>query len=134
MIRKIIIDSTGASLGRIASYAAKQALLGNSVVVLNCQDALISGRKENILGEYKIARARGGAALRGPNFPKSPERIMKRTIRGMLRYKTGRGRDAFKRVLCYNDTSQEYSNEEKISFPKTFKVNTMTLKELSDII
>lgn len=133
-MKKIIIDSAGASLGRIASYAAKQALLGNNVIVLNCQDALISGRRGNILGEYKIARARGGAALRGPNFPKSPERIMKRTIRGMLRYKTGRGRDAFKRILCYNNTPQEYSDAEKMSFPKTFKINTMTLKELSKII
>ena len=134
MTGRIIIDAANAPLGRIASYATKQALLGNLVSIVNCNNALISGRKKSILEEYREARARGGSALKGPNFPKSPERIMKRTVRGMLKYKTGRGRDALKRVLCYNDLPQEYQDAKIISFPKIFKIKTLTLKELSNLI
>ena len=131
---KIIIDATNSPLGRLASFSAKQALLGRPIVIVNCNSAIISGRKSSIIGEYKIARARGGAILKGPNFPKNPERIIKRTIRGMLPYKKGRGRDALKKIICHNDTPKEYENMEKISLQEIFKIKTMTLKELSEKI
>jgi len=134
MIQKIIIDATNSPLGRLASFSAKQALLGNSIVIVNCNSAIISGRKSSIIGEYKEARARGGSALKGPNFPKNPERIVKRTIRGMLSYKEGRGHDAFKKIICYNDIPKEYENIDKISLQKIFNIKTMTLRELSERI
>jgi len=34
-----------------------------------------------------VMRSKGGAGLKGPFFPKTAERILKRTIRGMLPYK-----------------------------------------------
>ncbi len=131
---KVIIDATNSPLGRLASFSAKQALFGKSIVIVNCDSAIISGRKSSIINEYKEARARGGAILKGPNFPKNPERIIKRTIRGMLPYKNGRGRDALKRVICYNKVPKEYENAEKISLQKIFNIKTMTLKELSERI
>ncbi len=134
MISKIIIDAANTPLGRIASYAAKQAILGNSVVLVNCDSAIVSGRKGMVIKEYTQARAKGGTSLKGPHFPKNPERIMKRTIRGMLPYKTGRGSAALKRVICYNSTPAEYQNSDKISLQKELKIKTMSLKELSEKI
>lgn len=72
--------------------------------------------------------------MKGPFFPKIPERVMKRTVRGMLKHRTGRGRDALKRVICYNEIPSEYQEAKMISFPKEFKIKTMTLKELSKLI
>lgn len=131
---KIIIDAINASLGRLASYAAKQLLLGNSVMIVNCDNALISGRKQNIISKYQQEIARGSHAQRGPHFPKTPERLVKRTVRGMLSYKQGRGAAAFKNLRCYNNIPQEYQEEKKITLPKEFKIKTLSLKELSQRI
>ena len=37
----------------------------------------------------------------GPYYPKRPDRIFKRSIRGMVPYKKPRGRDAFENVRVY---------------------------------
>jgi len=130
----LIIDATNSALGRLASFAAKQALLGKSIIILNCENVLISGNRKSIIEKYKQAKARGSHNLKGPNFPREPFRILKRTIRGMLRYKRGRGSLALKKVICYNNTPQEYENTNKIALQKQFKVNVITLKELSQIL
>ena len=43
-----IIDGTGAIMGRLASYVAKEALKGEEVVILNCNDVIITGNRKNI--------------------------------------------------------------------------------------
>ncbi len=131
---KLIIDATNATLGRLSSFAAKQALLGKEIIIVNCKKAIITGNKSSIAKEYYESRARGGHSLKGPNFPKAPERIVKRTIRGMLSYKQGRGREALKRIMCYNEIPQEYLAEKKILAGKEKNVNTISLEELSKLI
>jgi len=131
---KIIIDAKDTVLGRLASYAAKQSLLGKNVVVLNCDEAVITGPRTTVLEKYKQARARGGSTLKGPNFPREPFRLMKRTIRGMLSHRQKRGADALKRIICYNQTPPEYKDSELISIKKDLKTKSMTLKTLSSLI
>jgi large subunit ribosomal protein L13 len=41
-----IINAEDTILGRLASYIAKEALKGESFIILNCEKAIISGRKE----------------------------------------------------------------------------------------
>jgi len=130
-VRKIVVDATGAILGRLCSFAAKQALLGKEVIIVNCQNALVSGQKSNVIAEYHVARVRGGTSLRGPHFPKSPERLVKRTVRGMLSFQQTRGITAHKRVICYNDVPAEYHAQKKIKIESNKKTKTMTLLELS---
>lgn len=108
---EIVIDAENAVLGRLASFAAKQALQGKKVVIVNSEKAIVVGSKENIVNSYKITRMKGGASLKGPLFPSSAERILKRTIRGMLPYKKGRGRKALKSVLCYNSIPDEFKDK-----------------------
>lgn len=133
-MEQIIIDAKDFSLGRIASLAVKQSLLGNAVIIVNCNEIIISGKKESILSKYQRLRSMKSSSLKGPNFPKSPERILKRTIRGMLPYKQERGRKALKRIKCYNDVPEEYKDKEKISFKKEFSTKTFKLKEISKLI
>ena len=134
MTEKIIIDAANSPLGRVASYAAKNSLFGKSVIILNCDNAVVSGRKSSVIGDYKESRTRGGSSLKGPSFPKEPFRVVKRTVRGMLPYKQGRGSAALKRVICYNDIPEEYQQVEKISLAKDLKTKPITLKELSKIL
>jgi len=48
----MIIDAKDSILGRLGTYVAKQALLGNKVDVVNCEESLVSGRRHAILKEY----------------------------------------------------------------------------------
>lgn len=127
----IIIDATQGTLGRIAAYAAKQALLGKEIAIVNCSHVLITGNKEPALEKYRHLRKIGGWALKGPNFPRSPERIMKRTVRGMLSYKQERGASALKRVKCYNLVPEEMKEKEKISMKRRIKSRAHELSEVS---
>jgi len=52
------------------------------------------------MSEYREKRARGDP-YHGPFFPRSPERVVKRTIRGMLPYRTARGKEALKRLRVF---------------------------------
>lgn len=127
----IVIDGNKAILGRIASYAAKQALLGKHVAVVNCEGVLISGNKVDTLEVYKAMRARGGHAQKGPYFPTQPAMIMKRTIRGMLSHKEGRGALAFKKIRCYEGIPKELA-EAKMEKVGKSDAGVFSLRELSE--
>lgn len=96
----IIVDATGLVLGRLASVAAKSLLAGEEVNIVNAEKAIITGKRESVYSEYGQARARG-TRENGPYFPRRPEMILKRTVRGMLPYKLRRGRDAMSRLRVY---------------------------------
>ncbi|TAL55726.1 MAG: 50S ribosomal protein L13, partial [Nanoarchaeota archaeon] len=48
-----IIDAKDSVLGRVATFAAKKALLGDNVIVVNADKAYISGDKHKIILDYK---------------------------------------------------------------------------------
>ncbi|MEM4756396.1 MAG: 50S ribosomal protein L13 [Candidatus Woesearchaeota archaeon] len=96
----IIIDGTNALLGRVAAFAAKKALLGEQIAIVNCNAVVISGNPVTTVAKYKQRRDRGTHTT-GPFFPRYSDQIMKRTIRGMLPYKQPKGNAAYKRISCY---------------------------------
>ncbi|MBI2580581.1 50S ribosomal protein L13 [Candidatus Woesearchaeota archaeon] len=96
----MIIDATNLILGRMAAVAAKHALKGESVTVVNCEKAVITGSKEQLLENY-AKKFDVGQVNQGPYFPRRPDMLVRRTIRGMLPRKKPKGRTAFLRVECY---------------------------------
>ena len=96
----MIIDATNQVLGRVASFAAKKSLLGERIEIVNCEKSVITGTKENVLARYK-AKVQRGDPFHGPYISRLPERIFKRTIRGMLPRRQEKGQLALKRILCY---------------------------------
>jgi large subunit ribosomal protein L13 len=131
MEMKIVVDGKNALLGRLASYVAKQSLLGKEISIVNCNEVVVSGKPKSIIGEYAEIRQKGGSSLKGPFFPKLPERIVKRTIRGMLSHRQGRGRNALKRIKCYNETPVEFENSKMIKSGKEKDIKKIKLKDLS---
>jgi large subunit ribosomal protein L13 len=129
--QKIVIDGKNAILGRLSSYVAKQALLGKEIAILNSEKIVISGKPKSVIAEYREMKQKGGSALMGPFFPKKPERIVKRTIRGMLPYKKGRGADALKKVKCYEGIPEEFKDSKKIISGKEKTLRTIKIEELS---
>lgn len=106
----MIIDGTNLILGRLASIVAKKALLGDDIIIVNCDKVVITGTKDNVFEEYKEKTDRGNP-FKGPFFPKIPDRIVRRTIRSMLPYRKPRGREAYKRVMCYLGIPKKYEKE-----------------------
>jgi len=129
---KIILDAENTPMGRLASYAAKQALLGNEIAVVNSDKAIISGRKEDVIEDYKFRRALNKInPEKGPFFSRAPERVMKRAIRGMLPdYRRGRGRDAWKKIRCYQGIPEEFKKEKITKLKHNLPRKNITLKEL----
>lgn len=106
----MIIDATNLIVGRLASFAAKKAILGENVDIVNCEKAVMTGKRNNILNKYKEKRSRGTPQW-GPFIPRLPDRLVRRVVRGMLRYKTPRGKAAFKRVMCHVSVPEKFNNE-----------------------
>jgi large subunit ribosomal protein L13 len=106
-----IINGDGLLLGRLASLTAQRALNGETIAIVNAEKVIISGSRARVLGNYDHKRTRGSREG-GPFFPRRPDHIMKRTIRGMLPYKRERGIDAFKRVRTYVGIPVEFQGQE----------------------
>jgi len=106
----MIINAENLILGRLASYVAKRAIEGENVDVVNAEKAIVVGRREDILAKYRHKRERGDP-LHGPYFPRQPERIVKRTIRNMLPYKKPRGKEALKRIKCYEGMPDNFKDK-----------------------
>lgn len=96
----MIIDATDLLLGRMATKAAKKALLGENVDIVNCENAVISGTKKDIIRQ-QMMRFQRGQIRKGPYVYRRPDMFVRRVIRGMLPYKRARGREAFARIKCY---------------------------------
>ena len=127
-----IIDASGATLGRLSTNAAKRLLNGEEITVVNSEKAIISGKKSAIKDIYKQKRELG-TYRKGPFYPRMPDKIVKRTIRGMIPYQTPHGRSAFKRLKCYIGIPKEFEGRkfEKISEAEKQPVDFITIEELS---
>lgn len=96
----IIIDAKHMVAGRIGTFAAKQALQGEEIAIINSELAVISGTRERVLEHWKNKYARG-VPRKGPFVSRMPDRFLRRLIRGMVPHHQPRGREAFKRIMCY---------------------------------
>ncbi len=130
-----LIDGKGAVLGRLASYAAKEALKGEEIEIINCEQIIITGNKKEIKEKFESKRKRVGSTQKGPKVSRASEKIVKRIIRGMLpNYRKGRGRDALKRIKCYVGVPKKYEETKKISFGKNeskLQSKIITIKDIS---
>lgn len=122
-----VIDASGLIVGRVATFAAKQALLGDEVAIVNCKDAVLTGSVQSNLRAFKERRERGNP-FKGPFYPTSADRIMKRTVRGMLPYKTARGRSALSNVKCYVNLPKGFEKEKLESLDFADSRNSKSLK------
>ena len=96
----MIIDATNLVVGRMATRIAKAALLGNKVEIVNCQDAVVTGNQDDLIKNF-TDRTKRGEPFHGPFYPRREDMLIRRMIRGMLPWKTARGKAAFKNIMCY---------------------------------
>ncbi len=127
-----IIDGKNTRLGRLASFAAKEAIKGEEIVIVNCSEVIITGNKEFIEKNFEEKRKKVGSGQKGPKIHRKPERIVKRAIRGMLpNHRLGRGKEIFKKIKCYDKIPKEFEEKEKIILSNKEPLKYSKIKILS---
>ena len=130
----LVVDARDCILGRVASQVAERALDGERIAVVNAERAVVTGREEDVTETFRARREQGSD--RGPMYPKRPDRILKRSVRGMLPYKRPRGREAFENVRVYLGDPYEGEQEgellEDASLDRLSTIKFVSLGELSE--
>ena len=125
MVKKcIVVDAKGHLVGRMASIVAKQIQLGQRIVIVRCEKALYSGKhirnKLNFMEDrhkHNNTNPRRG----GPFHQTAPSRIIYRTIRGMIPYKTAKGAAAMGRLKCFDGCPVSANTMKKMVIPDALK-------------
>lgn len=105
-----IINAEELILGRMASVIAKRLLNGEEIVIVNAEKAVLSGKKKSKVAEAKEFLKVGSPKM-GPFHPRRPDRIVRRTVRGMLPYKQPKGKQAYKRLRVFMGLPEEFKNQ-----------------------
>ena len=109
----IVYDARDKILGRLASLVAKQLMAARKsgreqrVIIYNAEHAVVSGPKTKVLADYDF-KYKLNHPRKGPFYPRMPDQILKRTVRGMLPYqKNSSGRAALRdlRVMIGQPTN-----------------------------
>jgi LSU ribosomal protein L13P len=107
-----VVDAQDCILGRVSSKVAQRVLDGETIAVVNAEHAVITGNEESTMDTYHTRANLGSDS--GPYYPKRPDRIFKRSIRGMLPYKTEEGREALANVRVYVGNPYERDDAESV--------------------
>jgi large subunit ribosomal protein L13 len=126
----MIIDATDMILGRMAAKAAKAALNGEDVAIVNCEKAVVVGSKDNVQAFY-TRKYTMGVSGKGPYVSRGADRLVRRTIRGMIPYKHERGKVAFSKVMCYLGVPSEFKGKKMETFDQYNVNNTDNIKFLT---
>jgi len=95
-----VINGEGLILGRMCSKVAKRLLNGEEIIIVNAEKAVLSGKKKSKVAEAKEF-LEVGAPERGPFHSRRPDRIVRKTVRGMVPWKKPKGKSAYKRLKVY---------------------------------
>ena len=128
----VVVDARDCILGRVASQVAERAMDGERVAIVNAERAVITGSRDDVMSVYRD-RVRVGSD-RGPYYPKRPDGIFKRAVRGMIPYKTTKGREAFENVRVYvgNPYDEDPTVLDETSLDRLSNIKFVSLGEISE--
>jgi large subunit ribosomal protein L13 len=127
----VVVDARDCIMGRVASQVAERALDGETVAVVNAERAVITGDEQDVFETYK--KRTDVTSDQGPAYPKRPDGIFKRAIRGMVPHKKQRGREAFGNVRVYmgNPYDEEPTVLDGTSLDRLSNIRFVQLGDLS---
>lgn len=130
----MILDATNLIVGRFATQVAKKALLGEKVDVVNCENAVITGRRETVFEKYRSMSDKGRWS-KGPFYPRRSDMFVRRIIRGMLP-KQDKGRQAFSRIMCHVGVPSQFKEQKVETFKNAdvSKVPSLYYVNVSEIV
>jgi large subunit ribosomal protein L13 len=110
-----VINAEGLILGRMASKVAKKLLNGENVIIVNAEKSVFSGKKKSKVAEAKQF-LEVGAPERGPFHYRRPDRITRKTVRGMLPIKQPKGKTAYKRLKVFMGVPEDLKDQKLGTF------------------
>ncbi len=96
----VVINAEKHILGRMSTNVAKRILNGEDVIIVNAEKAIITGNRDMIFDNY-TAKYKRGKQINGPFFPKRADLIVKRTVRGMIPFKSSHGREVYRHLKVF---------------------------------
>ena len=111
-------------MGRLSAIVAKSLLSGQKIVIVRCEGINISGNfYRNKLKYLDFLRKRCNVKPAcGPFHFRAPSKIFWRTVRGMVPHKTERGKEALKRLQCYEGMPSPFDKKKRMVVPAALKV------------
>jgi large subunit ribosomal protein L13 len=129
-----LVNAEGLILGRMSSKVAKKLLNGEEVVIINAEKTVISGKKKSKIAEAHVF-LEVGAPSRGPFHYRRPDRIVRKTVWGMLPMKQPKGKKALANLKVFLGVPEELKNQKPESVPDAqatkLKGPQFTLAELA---
>ena len=132
----MIINGEGHILGRLASVVSKQLLEGEEIVVLNAEKIMLTGNKDWAYAKYKQRVDRASISNPrdlGPKYPRRPDDIFRRTVRGMIPYRKAHGRAAYKNLKVNVGVPKELEGQEVVEIKEAQPRNIQKSMELGTI-
>jgi large subunit ribosomal protein L13 len=132
-----IYDAENMVVGRLGAKAAKAAILGDNIVIVNIEKAIITGNRRAVIEAYKekFDIKTSYNPSRGPFHEHRPDKMVRKMLRGMLPWPTPRGKAAYKRIKVYIGIPEQYIEAEKIVLEatkyKSMKQKFITVGDLS---
>lgn len=108
---EVLIDASGLILGRVASDVAKRLLQGERIIIVNAEKAIVSGRRHSLVEEAMIF-LEVGHPRKGPYHYRRPDRIIRKTVLGMLPRRKPKGQEAYRRLKVYIGVPEELKGKE----------------------
>lgn len=102
----VVVNAEGLILGRMCSNIAKRLLNGEEIIIVNAEKIVLSGRKKSKVAEAKQF-LEVGAPERGPFHSRRPDRIVCKTVRGMVPWRQPKGKNAYKRLKVFMGVPKE---------------------------
>lgn len=109
----MIVDAKGLVAGRLASKVAKRIIRGETITIVNAEEAVIVGKKETAMVKFqrRVDAAVKGNPHYGPKYSRIPDRILRRMIRNMLPTKKSAKERIIARLDVYNTVPKELAKE-----------------------
>src|SRR5271157_4661428 len=117
-----LVNAEGLIVGRMCSKVAKLLLNGEQVIILNSEKAVFSGKRKSKIAEAKQF-LEVGAPERGPFHYRRPDKLLRKTVRGMLPFKQPKGKSAYKRLKVFMGVPRELKGQEMITFTEASSAN-----------
>merc|ERR1712094_118097 len=123
----VVIDARGHLLGRLASFVAKEALLGQKVMVVRCEDIVISGSfiRNKLKMLMKRNKRMNTNPSKGPFHHRSPADMFMRVVRGMIPHKLYRRSAAFQRVKAVEGIPDPFNSVKRVVVPDAMRVTRL---------
>jgi large subunit ribosomal protein L13 len=118
----------------MASIIAKRLLNGEEIAIVNAEKAVLSGKKKSTVREAKDFLEVGHPKM-GPFHVRRPDRVVRKTVRGMVPYKQPKGKQAYKKLKVFIGVPEDLKAKEMETLadaqPKKLTRPYLTLGELA---